>query len=93
MENFTNTLVSSAFQRLTVNEPPAEMSRCVTAVLSTPTPMRTGSIESCVIQLAVMALRSSPERDPIRAKALGIFQVSRFTSWSSNAMAKPYRGD
>ena len=48
-------------------------------------------IDSCVIQLAVMALRSVPEREPIRARALGIFQVSRFTSWSSRVMASRYR--
>ena len=38
--------------------------------------MSTGSIESWVIQLVVMALRSSPARDPTSARAFGIFQVT-----------------
>src|SRR5260221_2055545 len=85
-ENFTNTRVSVASQRFTVNEPPSEISRCVTASLSMPTPISTGSIDSWVTQLAVIALRSSPARDPINVRAFGIFHVTLFSSSSSMAM-------
>src|SRR5262245_45667346 len=85
-ENFTNTFVSSALHRLTVKEPPSLMRRQVTASLSTPIPMRTGAIDSWVIQLAVMPLRVSPEREPMRASALGIFHVTLLSSSSSSAI-------
>ena len=71
LENFTNTLVSSASHRFTVNDPPSVIRRWVTALLSTPTPISTGSIDSCVIQLVVIALRSSPDRDPTSASGVG----------------------
>ena len=66
-----------------MNDPDAEISRCVTALLSTATPTRTGAIETCVIQLVVIPFHSSPAREPTRASALGIFQVTRLTSSSS----------
>jgi len=56
----TTEAVSVESHRLTVNDPPSEINRCVTASLSMPTPISTGSIDNCVIQLAVIALRSSP---------------------------------
>ena len=71
-----------------MNEPPSEMSRWVTASFSTPTPISTGSIESCVIQLAVIALRSSPEREPISASAFGIFHVTLLMSSSLRVMVR-----
>ena len=74
-----------------MNDPPSVMRRCVTATLSTPTPMSTGSWASCVIQLVVIALRSSPARDPTRASAFGIFQVTVFSSSSLKAMASRLR--
>ena len=75
---------------MTENEPPFAMRRWVTATLSTPTPMSTGSWASWVIQLVVIAFRSSPAREPTRARALGIFQVTRLTSSSSIVMAGAY---
>ena len=48
--------------------------------------MSTGAIESWVIQLAVIALRWSPAREPMSASALGIFQVTLFSSSSSRGM-------
>src|SRR5690606_16434296 len=66
------------------------MRRWVTALLSTPMPTSTGAIESWVIQLVVIALRSSPARLPTRARAFGIFQVTRLSSSSSRAMAPGY---
>ena len=88
LENFTNTLVSSADHRLTVNDPPAVIRRWVTAPLSTPTPISTGSIDTWVIQLVVMPFHSSPARDPTSARALGIFHVTRLSSSSSTAIAE-----
>ena len=85
-ENLTNTLVSSLSHRLTVNAPLAEINRWVTAELSTPMPTSTGSIESCVIQLVVIPLRSPSCAEPTSARALGIFQVIRLSSSSSSAM-------
>ena len=85
-ENLTNTRVSSEDQRLTVNDPPSAISRWVTASLSTPTPIKTGSIDSCVIQLVVIAFQSSPAREPTKASAFGIFQVTLLISSSSRAM-------
>ena len=90
LENLTNTLVSSADQRFTVNDPPVEISRWVTAVLSTPTATRTGSIDTWVIQLAVMAFRSPPAAEPMRAKAFGIFHVTVLSSSSVRGMPRPY---
>ena len=72
-----------------MNDPPSLISRCVTAVFSTETPISTGSIDSWLIQLAVMPLRSSPAREPINASAFGIFQVSLLTSSSVRAMPRP----
>ena len=86
-ENLTNTLVSSADHRLTVNDPPSVISRWVTAVLSTPTPMSTGSIDTWVIQLAVIPFHSSPAREPISARAFGIFHVTRLSSSSEGRSA------
>ena len=57
----------------------------VTAALSTPTPISTGSIDTWVIQLVVMPFHSSPARDPTRARALGIFHVTRLSSSSSTS--------
>ena len=71
LENLTNTLVSSADHRLTVNEPPALIRRWVTAVLSTPTPTSTGSIETWVTQLVVIAFHSSPARGPDEDESVG----------------------
>ena len=71
LENLTKTLVSSADHRFTVNDPPAVTSRCVTAVLSMPTPISTGSIDSCVIQLAVMPFHSSPDARPDDRQRVG----------------------
>ena len=85
LENFTNTRVSSADHRLTVNDPPAVIRRWVTAELSTPTPISTGSIDTWVIQLVVIPFHSSPARDPTSAKALGIFHVTRLSSSSSTS--------
>ncbi len=86
LENFTNGRVCSLSHRFTLNTPLAEMRRCVTAELSTPMPTSTGSIESWVTQLVVMALRSPSWADPTRARALGIFQVMRLISSSFRAM-------
>ena len=73
-----------------MNDPPSAINRHVIASLSTATPISTGSIESCVIQLAVIALRSSPAREPISASAFGIFHVTLFSSSSSRAMPAAY---
>jgi hypothetical protein len=54
------------------------MSRCVTALLSTPTPMSTGSIDTWVIHEAVIPFHSSPCAEPIKARAFGIRQVTLF---------------
>ena len=72
-----------------MNEPPSGIRRWVTASTSTPTPMSTGSCASWVIQLAVIALRSSPAFDPTSASALGIFQVTVLMSSSVRGM--PFR--
>ena len=45
-ENFTNVRVSSGDQRFTLKEPPSVINLWVTAVMSTPMPMSTGSMES-----------------------------------------------
>ena len=42
----------------------------VTALLSTPTPMSTGSIETCVTHDAVIPFQSSPEAEPIKARGV-----------------------
>src|SRR5687767_2535188 len=78
-ENLTKGLVSSADHRFTVNEPPSLINRCVTAALSTATAIRTGSIDTCVTQLVVIAFHSSRQRDPTRTSALGIFHVTALT--------------
>ena len=65
-----------------MNEPPPVISRWVTAVLSMPTPISTGAIDTWVIQLAVMPFHSSPAREPMMARALGIFHVTRLSSSS-----------
>ena len=72
-----------------MKEPPSAIRRWVTASTSTPTPMSTGSWASWVIQLAVIAFRSSPAFDPTRAGALGIFQVTVLISSSVRGM--PFR--
>ncbi len=81
-----HTRVSPASHKLTVNDPPAAISRRVIASLSTATPISTGAIDSWLTQLAVIALRSSPAREPIRTSALGTFQVTLLSSSSSTAM-------
>ena len=86
LENFTKGRVSSLSQRFTVNEPPSVMRRWVTALLSTPIPISTGSIDSWVIQLVVMPLRSPFAAEPTSASAFGIFQVTRLASSSSRAI-------
>lgn len=65
---------------MTVKLPPSEISRWVTALLSTPIPIRTGSMDSWVIQEVVIPFQVSPEAEPTRAKALGIFHVTLFSS-------------
>jgi nucleotide-binding universal stress UspA family protein len=47
--------------------------------LSTPIPMSTGSIDSWVIHEVVIPFHSSPEAEPTRARAFGIFHVTLFT--------------
>ena len=99
-ENLTNTRVSSGDQRLTVKLPPWEIRRWVTALLSTPMPTSTGSIDSWVIHEVVIPFHSSPLRDPTRARALGIFHVTLLTSSSlssgmgasPSAARRGYRG-
>jgi hypothetical protein len=46
--------------------------------------MSTGSIETCVTHDAVMPFHSSPDAEPIKARALGIFQVTLLMSSGSN---------
>ncbi len=83
LENLTNTLVSSGDQRLTLKAPPSVISLWVTALLSTPTPTKTGSMETWVIQEAVIPFHSSPDADPTRARAFGIRQVTLLSSSAS----------
>lgn len=83
LENFTKTRVSSDGQRLTVNDPPALINRCVTDLLSMQTPISTGSIESWVTHEAVIPFHSSPDAEPTRTRALGIFHVTLLISSES----------
>ena len=64
--------------------PEAVIKRWVTDLLSTPIPMRTGSIDTWVTQLVVIPFHSSPWRDPTRANALGMRQVT----WLTNSSVK-----
>ncbi len=41
-------------------------------------------MESCVIQEVVIPFQVSPEAEPTKARALGIFQVTLFRSWLSS---------
>ena len=68
------------------------MRRWVTALLSIPTPMSTGSMESWVTHDAVIPFHSSAEADPIRVRALGIFQVTLLSSSGSITLAATQAG-
>ena len=58
------------------------MSRWVTALLSTPIPISTGSIDTWVTQLVVIAFHSSPWRDPTSTRAFGMRQVTALSNSS-----------
>src|SRR5690606_39555210 len=92
LENFTNTRVSSVGHRLTEKAPDSLINSCVRALLSTPTPTSTGSIDNWVIHEAVMPFQRSPDREPMRARAFGIFHVTRLTV-SGSTMSSPLLTD
>ena len=88
--NFRTMARSSRSMMHTLNTPPASISSCVYASVSTEIPSSFGSNASCVAQLSVMRLRrSTPSVEPTTYRPLGIVQSTRRRSRSYSSGSAP----